>query len=364
MSIVKTNQPNFFGNSGEVLKSGYIYVGQPNQDPVEFDKEVTFKDSQGNQFPAAQPLRTNSEGQISYNGKVMIATVEGDYSMLILDSNKVQINGGYIPLVSPEESGGSSDLSDYREYGLLLADIKKLEVAPGQTVGNIGKLTTTDNLGARWLVISNTGGSGDDIDLIDFDNGLQGQRIKNFTEQAVTEADKQAVRDNIDVYTRTEIDDGFQPLDPDVADYSKSETRYIISDANSGLVYEIEQAITENEWESVGPTGSGANNVWSALDVVPSNAKYITCFCGVFDSAPAPTTLNVIFYVRALGSSASPNDFTRVAGVRVGEVIVADSTTIIDIPVSDAVRFEARWSADASGGANPNIVLVLRGFGV
>jgi hypothetical protein len=43
----------------------------------------------------------------------------------------------------------------------------------------VGKLTATDDLGADWLVASATGSPGDDIDLIDFTNGLQGQRDKS-----------------------------------------------------------------------------------------------------------------------------------------------------------------------------------------
>lgn len=205
MNVIRTNRPNFFGNAGEPLQSGYIYIGQPNQDPTSFTKTVTFEDSQGNQFTAAQPLRTNAQGQVTYNGKAIISLVDGDYSMLILDSTQTQIEDGHTPLVEPEgDSGSTSDLTAYRENSLLLADVKKLVKAPGQTVRSIGKASTTDNLGADWLVESNTGSPADDVDLIDFDNGLQGTRIKNFTGEAQTAADKLAIRTNIDVYSKAE----------------------------------------------------------------------------------------------------------------------------------------------------------------
>jgi len=180
MNVIRTNKPNFFGNAGEPLQSGYIYIGQPNQDPIEFDKTVTFEDSQGNQSTAAQPLRTDAQGQITYNGKAMISLVDGNYSMLILDSTQTQMPDGYTPLVEPSESsGGTSDLTAYRENSLLLADVKKLVKAPGQTVRSIGATSTTDREGVDWLVVSATGSPADDVDLIDFDNGLQGQRIVN-----------------------------------------------------------------------------------------------------------------------------------------------------------------------------------------
>jgi len=207
MNVIRTNKPNFFGNAGEPLQSGYIYIGQPNQDPIEFDKTVTFEDSQGNQSTATQPLRTDAQGQVTYNGKAMISLVDGNYSMLILDSTQTQIPDGYTPLVEPEGgSGSTSDLTNYRENSLLLADVKKLVKAPSQTVRTIGKTSTTDTLGSDWLVVSNTGSPPDDVDLFDFDNGLQGQRIKNFTGEAQTAADKLAIRTNIDVYSKAESD--------------------------------------------------------------------------------------------------------------------------------------------------------------
>ena len=78
MSIIQTNQPNWFGSEGAPLKNGYIYVGLPNQDPVAFPQTVTFTNAQGNSFAAAQPLRTNDAGQIQYNGKPIQASIDTD----------------------------------------------------------------------------------------------------------------------------------------------------------------------------------------------------------------------------------------------------------------------------------------------
>ena len=181
MSILNTNKLTWFKDGGEPLKSGYVYVGQPGLDPQvpANQKTVTFTDSQGNSFTAPQPLRTDVNGRVQWNGKAIIATVEGDYSLLILNSSQTQITDGWTPTVEGDSSA-ATDLGDYREYGLLLADIKKVDVSPGQTIGSIGKTSATDDLGANWLVVSPTGGTADDIDLIDFDNGLQGERLRNF----------------------------------------------------------------------------------------------------------------------------------------------------------------------------------------
>ncbi len=183
MSTLNTNKLTFFQNGGAPLVSGYIYIGQPGTDPQVTDnqKTVTFEDSQGNEFEASQPLRTNSDGRVQYNGKAIIATVDGDYSLLILDSSQTQINGGWTPTVSGDSSS-DVDTENLREYRLTLAEVKQVDVSQGQTIGNVGNTSADDGGGVDWLVVSNTGESEDNVDLIDFDNGLQGKRLTNITD--------------------------------------------------------------------------------------------------------------------------------------------------------------------------------------
>lgn len=173
--ILQSDKRVFFDNSGIPLESGYIYVGQPGTNPVTVAnrKTVTFTDAGGSSFTAQQPLRTIG-GKIVYNGLPIIATVDGEHSLLVQDSNGVQVE--YSSSITDTGGGGSVDLSDTIRVGLVLDDVKGFDVAVGDVVRSVGSVTATDNLGADWLVISNTGGSGDDVDLIDFDNGLQGRR--------------------------------------------------------------------------------------------------------------------------------------------------------------------------------------------
>lgn len=224
MSILNTNKLTWFKDGGEPLKSGYVYVGQPGLDPQvpANQKTVTFTDSQGNSSAAPQPLRTDVNGRVQWNGKATIATVEGDYSLLILNSSQTQITDGWTPTVEGDSSS-ATDLGDYREYGLLLADIKKVDVSPGQTIGSIGKTSATDDLGANWLVVSPTGGTADDIDLIDFDNGLQGERLRNFLQpqdNLDNLASKSASRSNLNVYSESQTDSAIAAYAFPDADYS------------------------------------------------------------------------------------------------------------------------------------------------
>ena len=175
---IRTNKPVFFGDNGEVLKYGYIYIGQAGQDPRNYPKTVTFKDSAGAEFTAQQPLRTNAEGRIAYTGKAIIAQLEGDYSMLVLDSSGAQVAGGYTPRIS--NSSGTVEGAPTIAVGTLLSDIKQINVTPGDVVQNTGKVIAEDGLGAQWLAVSATGTPADDDTLIDFDNGTQGTRLNNF----------------------------------------------------------------------------------------------------------------------------------------------------------------------------------------
>lgn len=273
MSIVDINQPNFFGNNGQILANGYIYVGQPYQDPISFEKTVTFRDSNGLEFTATQPLRTTPEGKIAYQGNPITAIVDGSYSITIQDNTQTTIPGGNIPFVEGTDGGGSVTLENYREYGLTLNDLRGLEKTPGETVGSIGRNTTTDNLGSNWLVVSNTGNPADDVELFDFDNGNQGQRIGNFLQTG---------------FNLQEIEDAGAVAQLDAQDnlgligsypgFTRSSEYFIYSPGEDNSIGNLDlYTLPVGLSSSIGPTGSGADFTWVALDPFPLSANYFDC---------------------------------------------------------------------------------------
>jgi len=175
MTPIQTNKPLFFNNDGQPL-NGEIYIGQPSQDPRTNAKTVTLRDAGGVEFTASQPLVTVN-GRIVYNGKPIAALVDGEYSLLVFDSAGAQVD--YSASVNAAFSDENNDNSAILQVGLLLADIKGIDVPVGATVRNVGQASPTDGLGADWLAISATGNPADDVDLIDFENGLQGRRLDN-----------------------------------------------------------------------------------------------------------------------------------------------------------------------------------------
>ena len=174
MTPIQTNKTVFFDKAGDPL-AGSIYIGQPSQDPRTSPKTVTLRDSGGVEFTASQPL-TVSQGRVVYNGKPIVALVDGDHSMLTFDAAGTQVD--YSQLVEPASGSGSpADFSEVIRVGLTLSEIKAFNVSVGDTVRNVGEVTATDGLGKDWLAVSATGSPGDDITLINFANGLQGSLL-------------------------------------------------------------------------------------------------------------------------------------------------------------------------------------------
>lgn len=171
MTPIQSNKPVFFDSEGGAL-NGSIYIGNPDESPRTSPKTVTLRDSGGVEFAAGRPLNVK-DGRITYNGSPIVALVSGSYSMLTLDQAGAQVD--YSPNVdAPAVDAG--ELSGTIRFGLTLADIKVFDVSVGNAVRNIGNLTAADGGGADWLVTSNTGSPGNDTNLIDFTNGLQGQK--------------------------------------------------------------------------------------------------------------------------------------------------------------------------------------------
>jgi hypothetical protein len=328
MSIIQTNKPNFFGNGAEPLKSGYIWVGEPNKSPIDYPLTVTFTDSAGASFPATQPLRTNNQGQIQWNGKAIIASVNQDYSMLIQDSTQTDINNGYTTSIAADSSQAS--FSGVRNYGLTLDAAKAINAAPGDTIGNIGRTLVDDGEGFDWLVVSPTGGMADNLDLIDMTNGLQARRL---------------IKEE-------------QPI----AGYVQCGKEYYCDDSVILTKYDFAADLAADDvFESFGPTASGADNPFADMDILPPNTKWLIIAIQVRTlSDPA----SMIVSMRKTGTAITKFDCIKLRAA-IDPVAAAGGTIFTSefkIAVDGDLRFDILKSGITSGSGLTFIQ--LRGFGV
>jgi len=118
----------------------------------------------------------------------------------------------------------------------------------------------------------------------------------------------------------------------------------------------VASVITESTWESIGPTGSGANNIWTALDVVPPGSDWIMLRFRMILSGGIGGDA---FYLwgRKTGSVAgiSSDTMYQYSQLAAGSLMWTDR-----IAVDASRRFDMHWQATQS---SVNLELWLVGYG-
>ncbi len=127
---------------------------------------------------------------------------------------------------------------------------------------------------------------------------------------------------------------------------------------NGGI--DLHTEVTENTWVTVGPTGSGADHIWTALDNVDSSARIImVLFFGSIDTVGSDAN-TVAVYV-ASGDVVPQISATRGIQLRVDSTAAAESggSTQVMIPCDSSQIFQVRWYAS---GPNPKLYMTYGGF--
>ena len=122
--------------------------------------------------------------------------------------------------------------------------------------------------------------------------------------------------------------------------------------------------ITEATWESVGPTGSGADYVWTALDDLPSLSGFVELSCRAFCSATSAGEISAFIAARPFGSTLGFDD--REIAYAEGYALVGGTSSITTtgrrvIPIDSDGRFELYWDEDANN-LQTNFRLTIAGF--
>lgn len=219
-------------------------------------------------------------------------------------------------------------------------------------------------------------------------SGLEDGKLGIQTTRGGTAATRVTVANGVQIGAPADSDKGVGTLNLD-NDLYKDGTNIttpaaVTNFVNGHVVYQFEDTpqstatgfdIATNiaaAWESVGPTGSGATNIWTDLNSVPATAKAIIVFVrgSVDDGAAASAirTAQYSLYARKNGSSAANGNATEIQ--RVGGIIdmnaatvdsaTWDGTTEVTIPVAATAKFDLYFNRSA--GTSSTCVMFLKGW--
>jgi hypothetical protein len=117
--------------------------------------------------------------------------------------------------------------------------------------------------------------------------------------------------------------------------------------------FDIDSSVVETAWESVGPTGAGADNTWTALDSVDADADWIQVriACESSDSDSSASALRTTrIYARGGDGSQGAGPINQIHkhayyndasgnGVYIGQ-------NTVKIPVDSNIVFDVNWTSN------------------
>ena len=146
---------------------------------------------------------------------------------------------------------------------------------------------------------------------------------------------------------------------------------YFAGDAPvSGTTINKDSSVTSdtNSWISYGPTGSGATNTWSALNIVPANAKGIQVRVKLTIMADASSvddaSIDISVKFRKFGSSVEPESIQAIVMSPTSGSTDTKSYqdyTSVNIPLSDN-KFEMSWNTIVAPGIFNTLKIYLEGW--
>lgn len=154
-----------------------------------------------------------------------------------------------------------------------------------------------------------------------------------------------------------------------VTNYSPGRVQFIENTRGKHATeIDVSTALTVATWESIGPTGSGADNIWTGLDDVPTAANYI--IVDIFISALGSTNgdfYSTTLYTRNNGDASAADTDTRTAFAafynRSGSLEANYNNVQKIIPVDSSNIFDAHWASQGTSTAEA-IEFRLVGWGI
>lgn len=146
------------------------------------------------------------------------------------------------------------------------------------------------------------------------------------------------------------------PESPDISGYVKGTTEYLEGDVGVNSTTFAAASVIGAAWESIGPSGSGATNIWTALEDAPSGAKFIKLkIIEAISGSTNGDTYKGIVYLRKTGSSAAADLVSQAGEVSFtntsGSLESSSDITRDEIPVDSLIRFDAYLVANGTSPA-------------
>jgi len=148
-----------------------------------------------------------------------------------------------------------------------------------------------------------------------------------------------------------------------ITNYVSGMRSYTHINGAESVSFAVSTQIAESTWASVGPTGSGATHIWTALNSIPAGAKTIKIkvYLSVTDDGAGAGS--VYIYGRQNGQSGSFNTQRIICSHRTGAVsIVSTIQSIADVPIDNSSIFDTAWLA--SNDTARVVSIYLMGFTV
>jgi len=147
-----------------------------------------------------------------------------------------------------------------------------------------------------------------------------------------------------------------------VSGYDRGVTVNLKDDADYST-YAVQSNVTVTTWESIGPTGSGADNIWAGLDVVPLTASHLKLRAYIFAEDSTAAYRDLIVRQRETGGATNDNDNNIVEwyGTSPGNnTVVASNET--DVALDSANTFEIYWTRTTVWNVAELINIQLKGW--
>jgi hypothetical protein len=147
-----------------------------------------------------------------------------------------------------------------------------------------------------------------------------------------------------------------------VSGYVSGTRLYLNVLGGAATVFDVVTNVTESAFESVGPTGSSATNIWTSMDVMPTDAKAVIIKAVATFTTNATTGSSIGVYGKQTGQA--DNNRNKLCSFLYEAVASGDNVEITHsgllIPLDSSRRFDISWVA--TGDSARGVEIWLQGF--